>query len=59
METLIIILASVFGGLFLLIKLTEGRAKPLDAETESKYSSIFMVLIGILLVASLIKYTLG
>lgn len=49
MNLLLIILA-VFAGLFVLVKLTEGRAQPMSAEQSSKLSRWIMIGIFTLLI---------
>ena len=52
---LISILVVLFIALFIVVKLTERHGKVLTAEQQSKLSKIAIVLIGIMLVAALVK----
>jgi hypothetical protein len=56
MMTLFGILACLFIALLVLIKLTEGRAKPLTNEQQAKLGKIFIVLLVVLLVARALDY---
>ncbi len=49
MNLLLIILA-VFAGLYVLVKLTEGRAEPMSAEQSQKLSRWIMIGIFVLLI---------
>ncbi len=52
---LLIILVVLFAALALIVKLTEGRAKPLDPEQQQRYSKIIMVLVFLTLMGAMIK----
>lgn len=54
--TLLIILASVFLVVALMVILGERFAKPMTEAEQSKYGKILPILVGVLLVASLIKF---
>lgn len=53
--TLLIILAFVFGGVALMVFFGERHAKPLDGETQRKYSKIIIVLVFVSLIIGIIK----
>ncbi len=52
---LLIILVVLFAALALIVKLTEGRAKPLDPEQQQRYSKIIMVLVFLTLMGAMFK----
>ena len=52
---LLIILAVLFVCLFLVVTLAERFGKPMDPEKQVKLSRIAMILIGVMLVARLLK----
>ena len=55
MSNLLLILALVFGSLFLLIKLLEGRAQPLSGEQQARLSRWIMVAVFVSIVLSLVR----
>ncbi|MCY4044615.1 MAG: hypothetical protein OXE99_06015 [Cellvibrionales bacterium] len=59
MQNLLIILAVLFIALFVVIPLVQRFAKPSSPEQMQKYGKIFMILMGILIVASTIKMCAG
>lgn len=59
MQTLFTILAVLFLALFIVVKLTERYSKPMDAEEGNRYSKIIIVLLVILAVAQIIKFSMG
>ena len=56
MGNLLLILLLLFASLAILVKVTEKRAKPLDADQQSKLSRIIIILVLIMLVARLVQY---
>ncbi len=52
---LLIILAAVFGGLFLLVTLLEGKAKPLSNEQAGKLSKWTAILVFVSIIAAIIS----
>lgn len=59
MQTLFTILAVLFLALFIVVKLTERYSKPMDAEESNRYGKIIIVLLVILAVAQIIKFSMG
>jgi hypothetical protein len=55
MLNLLVILALVFGSLFLLIKVLEGRAQPLSGEQQARLSRWIMVAVFISIVLALVR----
>lgn len=55
MLNLIIIIGGIFLMLAVITKFLEGRAEPLTAEQQQRYSKIIMVLVGISLVLAMFK----
>lgn len=55
MYNLLVILALVFGSLFLLIKVLEGRAQPLSGEQQARLSRWIMVAVFISIVLALVR----
>ena len=55
MSNLLLILALVFGSLFLLIKLLEGRAQPLSGEQQARLSRWIMVAVFVSIVLWLVQ----
>ncbi len=55
MVNLLVILALVFGSLFLLIKVLEGRAQPLSGEQQARLSRWIMVAVFISIVLALVR----
>ncbi len=53
--TLLIILAVVFGGVALMVIFGEKYGKPLEPQTQQKYSKILMVVVFLALFLALIK----
>lgn len=53
--TLLIILAVVFGAVFLMVVLGERFGKPMTEEQQGKYSKVLPILVFILLAATAIK----
>ena len=53
--TLLIILGVVFAGVALMVFFGERHAKPMEPETQQKLSRVITILIGVLIVALLIK----
>ncbi len=58
MGALFSILACLFVALFVVVKLTEKHGKPLEADQQQRYSKIIMVLVGVMIVAALVKFSL-
>ncbi|MGK0441091.1 MAG: hypothetical protein ACJA0N_000887 [Pseudohongiellaceae bacterium] len=56
MATLFTVLACLFAALFVVVKLTEKHGKPLEAEQQQQYSKIITVLVGVMLLATAIKF---
>lgn len=54
----LIILACVFGGLFLIVTLTERYGKPMSEEQQSKYSKIIPILVIVAIIGSMIQLML-
>lgn len=52
---LLVILAIVFGGVALMVFFGERYAKPLDGETQRKYSKIIIVLVFVSLIIGIIN----
>ncbi|WP_199610852.1 hypothetical protein [Flocculibacter collagenilyticus] len=55
----LILLGLIFGGVALMVILTQRFGKPLEAEEQAKYSKIFYILVFVLLIAALIKAMLA
>lgn len=55
MENLLLILVCLFVALFIVVKLTERFAKPVDPENQIKLSRWAMILLAVLLVGSLLR----
>lgn len=55
MTNLLVILAILFASLFLVVKLLEGRAKPLNPEQQSRLSRWLMILVFISIVIALLR----
>ncbi len=55
MTNLLIILALLFAILFLLVKVLEGRAKPLSAEQQGRLSRWIVILVFISIVLGLVR----
>ena len=53
---LITILVVLFVALFVLVKLGERYGKPMTAQQQQQYSKWIVILVGIMLVASVIRY---
>lgn len=58
MDTLLVLLLLIFGGVALMVVLGEKFAKPADPERMSQLSRWIMPLVGVALVLSLLKYYL-
>lgn len=56
LTNLVIILAVLFGALFLFIHLTERVAKPLDAKQAARLSRWILPLVGMALVIQLFRH---
>lgn len=59
MQTLFTILAVLFLALFVVVKLTERFGKPMEAEESSRYGKIIIILLVILAIAQVIKFSMG
>lgn len=59
MGNLLIVLAVLFGALFLIVPLVEKTAKPVEPEQMQKYQKIFGFLLVLMVVASSIKFCTG
>lgn len=60
MNNLLIILAVLFISLFVILPLVEKTAKPVDAEKMQKYHKVFGILLGVMVIASVVRYcTMG
>ncbi|MCP3907542.1 MAG: hypothetical protein GY712_05945 [Oceanicoccus sp.] len=59
MGNLLLVLGVLFAALFIVVKLTERHAKPVDEQQQAKMSRIAMVSIMLLLVLGLIRYYTG
>ena len=55
MTNLLIVLGVLFAALFLLVKLLDGRAKPMTPEQQSRLSRWLMGLVAISLLLALLK----
>lgn len=55
MTNLLIILAILFGSLFLLVTLLEGRAKPMEPEKANQLSRWIMIVVFVGIVAAMLK----
>ena len=55
MLNLLLILALVFGSLFLLIKVLEGRAQPLSGEQQARLSRWITIAVFLSIVLALIR----
>ncbi|MEH6551300.1 MAG: hypothetical protein V7711_18625 [Pseudomonadales bacterium] len=58
MGNLLLILGLLFVSLFVLVKVLDGRAKPLDGEQQSRLSKWIMLLVFILLITALFREVL-
>ena len=56
MNTLLIILLCIFGGVALMVTLTERFAKPADEEQVARLSRWIMPLVALAIVLSMIKF---
>ena len=56
MGTLFTILACLFAALFVVVKLTEKHGKPIEPEQQQQYSKVIMTLVGLMLVAAIVKF---
>ena len=52
---LILILVGLFAALAIVVKITEKKGKPLDAEQQQRYSKIIMVLVFLTLLGAMFK----
>ncbi len=52
---LILILVALFAALAIVVKITEKKGKPLDAEQQQRYSKIIMVLVFLTLLGAMFK----
>ena len=59
MGNLLLILGVLFVALFIVVKLTERYAKPVDEQQQAKMSRIAMILIMLVLVLGLIRHYTG
>lgn len=57
--TLLLILLCIFGGVGLIVILTERFGKPYTQEQQGKMSKIIIVLVFVMLIAALIKSMTG
>lgn len=55
MLNLLLILALVFGSLFLLIKVLEGRAQPLSGEQQARLSRWITIAVFLSIVLALVR----
>lgn len=52
---LVLILVGLFAALAIVVKITEKKGKPLDAEQQQRYSKIIMVLVFLTLLGAMFK----
>ena len=52
---LLMILLVLFASLYVVVKLAERYGKPMDPEQQAKFSKIAIILMGIMLVAGILK----
>lgn len=55
MTNLLIVLAILFGCLFLVVKLLEGRAQPLSPEQQSRLSRWLVILVFVSIILALVR----
>lgn len=59
MNNLLLVLGILFVALFLLLPLLEKFSKPVDEKQSGKYSQIILVLMGLLILLSALRYFFG
>lgn len=58
MTNLLVVLAILFGSLFLVVKLLEGRARPLSPEQQARLSRWLIILVFVSIVLALLRTVL-
>ncbi|CAA0081782.1 Uncharacterised protein [BD1-7 clade bacterium] len=59
MENLLIVLGVLFAALFIIVPLVERFGKPVDNEKAQKYTKIMGLLLGIMMLALVIRSCTG